>query len=100
MTAHMFRHALAQALVDTAGLKVCQDVLGHAHVSTTAASYAQVDEQAMVRALARVNVLADLAARRGASAAVGVGDDAGFAFAYDPETVRELDAAAGSERPV
>jgi integrase/recombinase XerD len=102
VTAHMFRHALAQALVDTAGLKVAQEVLGHAHVSTTAASYAQVDEQAMVRALARVNVLADLAARRNASAGangVKVGDDPGFAFAYDPETVRELDAAASSERP-
>jgi integrase/recombinase XerD len=101
VTAHMFRHALAQALVDTAGLKVAQEVLGHAHVSTTAASYAQVDEQAMVRALARVNVLADLAARRNASAGangVKVGDDPGFAFAYDPETVRELDAAASSER--
>ena len=30
VTAHMFRHALAQALVDTAGLKVAQEVLGHA----------------------------------------------------------------------
>jgi site-specific recombinase XerD len=98
VTAHMFRHALAQALVDTAGLKVAQEVLGHAHISTTAASYAHVDEQAMVRALARVNDLADLAARRSAATAGDAGRPGaapGFAFDYDAETVRELDAAAG-----
>jgi site-specific recombinase XerD len=103
VTAHMFRHALAQALVNTAGLKVAQEVLGHAHISTTAASYAHVDEQAMVRALARVNDLADLAARRRAATTGDAGRPgavAGFAFDYDAETVRELDAAAGSgERP-
>lgn len=102
VTAHMFRHALAQALVDTAGLKVAQEVLGHAPISTTAASYAHVDEQAMVRVLARVNNLADLAARRGTTTAPDGGRPgaaAGFAFDYDAETVRELDAAAGgSER--
>jgi integrase/recombinase XerD len=101
VTAHMFRHALAQALVDSAGLKVAQEVLGHSHVSTTAASYAHVDEQAMVNALARVNDLADLAARR-ATDTVGdggrAGATAGFAFDYDPETVRELDAAASAQR--
>lgn len=57
----------------------------------------------MVRALERVNVLADLAARRqdvARSKEVAVGDDPGFAFAYDAETVRELDAAAiDKERP-
>ena len=100
VTAHMFRHALAQTLVDVAGLKVCQEVLGHAHISTTAGSYAQVDEQAMVRALSRANDLTDLAARRrpaseppGASTA-----DPGFAFSYDAETVRELDAASSERR--
>ena len=103
VTAHMFRHALAQALVDTAGLKVAQEVLGHAHVSTTAASYAQVDEQAMVRALARVNDLADLAARRSVPTVAGgdrPGSLAGFAFDYDLETARELDAAASAPGPV
>jgi hypothetical protein len=72
-------------------------VLGHAHVSTTAASYAHVDEQAMVRALARVNDFADLAARRASTTAGEVGRPGampGFAFDYDPETARELDAAA------
>jgi integrase len=102
VTAHMFRHALAQALVDTAGLNVAQEVLGHAHVSTTAASYAHVDEQAMIQALARVNHLADLATYRGVPTtgeARRPGAVAGFAFDYDADTVRELDAAAaGGER--
>lgn len=101
VTAHMFRHALAQALADTAGLKVCQEVLGHAHVSTTAASYAHVDEQAMVSALQRVNALADLAARRTAPSGADAGRPGaapGFAFDYDPETARELDAAASARR--
>jgi integrase/recombinase XerD len=99
VTAHMFRHALAQALVDTAGLKVAQEVLGHAHVSTTAASYARVDEQAMVGALQRVSALADLAARRAESAHTDdgrPGASPGFGFNYDAETVRELDAAAST----
>jgi integrase/recombinase XerD len=101
VTAHMFRHALAQALVDTAGLKVAQEVLGHAHVSTTAASYARVDEQAMVRALQRVNVLADLAARRAMPTETDVGRPGavpGFAFDYDPETACELEAAASAQQ--
>ena len=61
VTAHMFRHALAQALVDTAGLKVAQEVLGHANVSTTARSYARVDEAAMVTALAAAREALDSA---------------------------------------
>jgi site-specific recombinase XerD len=52
VTAHLFRHALAQALVDTAGPKVAQEVLGHANISTTARTYCRVDEAAMVQALA------------------------------------------------
>lgn len=101
VTAHMFRHALAQALVDTAGLKVAQQVLGHAHVSTTAGSYAHVDEHAMVCALQRVSALNDLAAHRAAAGlddAGGATGSAGFAFDYDAETARELDAAASTRR--
>jgi hypothetical protein len=85
--------------VDNAGLTVAQEVLGHAHVSTTAASYARVDEQAMVRALQRVNDLADLAARRTATAQTdtdGSGAAPGFAFDYDAETACELDAVASA----
>lgn len=101
VTAHMFRHALAQALVDTAGLKVAQEVLGHAHVSTTASSYAHVDEPAMVCALQRVNALADLAAARPAATTGDgrrPGATPGFAFDYDAATARELDAAASAHR--
>jgi len=97
VTAHMFRHALAQALVDTAGLKAAQEVLGHAHIGTTSASYAHVDEQAMVSALARVNALFDLAARRATPTPTDGGRPSaapGFAFDYDADTLRELDAAA------
>ena len=53
-TAHMFRHTVAQQLVDTAGLKVAQEILGHRHVSTTAEEYAYADEKAMLAALTEV----------------------------------------------
>jgi integrase len=93
VTAHMFRHALAQALVDTAGLKVAQEVLGHAHVSTTAASYARVDEPAMVQALSRVRDLFELSAREPPCASDAPPSDA-YVFAYDENTAAALDAAA------
>ena len=92
VTAHMFRHALAQAVVDVAGLKVAQEMLGHAHISTTADTYSHVDEQAMVAAVERARDLFDLRA----------GDEArrrhagGYVFPYDPATLAELDAAADS----
>jgi integrase/recombinase XerD len=92
VTAHMFRHALAQALVDTSGLKVAQEVLGHAHIGTTAASYARVDEPAMVEALARVGDLFELSAREPPPSDANVGD--GYVFAYDPATAAALEAAA------
>jgi integrase/recombinase XerD len=93
VTAHMFRHALAQALVDTAGLKVAQEVLGHAHISTTAASYARVDEPAMVQALARVRDLFELSARERPPRSDAPTSD-GYVFDYDPATAAALDAAA------
>jgi integrase/recombinase XerD len=96
-TAHMFRHALAQALVDTAGLKVAQQVLGHANVSTTARSYARVDEAAMVAALAAAREVLDARPAKAASAAAGDDGD-GYVFAYDPETLAELDQAADQAR--
>jgi hypothetical protein len=96
VTAHMFRHALAQALVDTAGLKVAQEVLGHANVSTTARSYARVDEAAMVSALAAAREVLDAPQppdfRPGS---VLTRDEGGFVFAYDAETLAELEQAAG-----
>lgn len=100
VSAHMFRHALAQALVDTAGLKVAQEVLGHAHVATTAGTYARVDEQAMVRALAGTRDLFDLAAAAGRARTgdVGHGEAGGFVFPYATETVAELEGAITTGR--
>ena len=94
VTEHMFRHALAQALVDTAGLKVAQEVLGHAHISTTAATYARVDEPAMVRALERVADLFELSAR-GPERVTDTPIQDGYVFAYDRATAAALDAAPG-----
>ncbi|MCA1700753.1 MAG: tyrosine-type recombinase/integrase [Actinobacteria bacterium] len=93
VTAHMFRHAFAQALVEKGGLKVAQEVLGHAHLSTTAGTYARVDEQAIVAAVAQVKDLFDLeasAARNG-----DVAPQAGYVFDYDPATAAALDQASG-----
>ena len=96
VTAHMFRHALAQAVVDVAGLKVAQEMLGHAHISTTAQTYSRVDEPAMLAAVERVRDLFDLQAST-ATADSGRDDGSGgYVFAYDAATVAELDAAAES----
>ena len=92
VTAHMFRHTLAQAIVDVAGLKVAQEMLGHAHISTTADTYSHVDEQAMVAAVERVRDLFDLRAATN----LGEGTAGGYVFPYDPTTLAELDAAADS----
>jgi site-specific recombinase XerD len=53
--AHMFRHTLAQGVLETTGsLKVAQEILGHAHLSTTADLYMHVDHTAMVDAMVAV----------------------------------------------
>jgi len=90
ISAHMFRHALGQALVEEAGLEVAREVLGHAHISTTANSYARVDEDAMAAALARVAGLFDLSAREPAPP-----EEGGYLFDYDHATLAELEQAAG-----
>jgi Family of unknown function (DUF6510)/Phage integrase family len=52
---HLFRHTLAQGVLDTTGnIKVAQEILGHSHLSTTADLYLRVDQQAMVTVLERV----------------------------------------------
>jgi integrase len=94
VTAHMFRHALAQAVVDVAGLKVAQEMLGHAHISTTADTYSHIDEQAMVAAVERVRDLFDLRA----ATKPGDGTAGGYVFPYDPSTLAELDAVADTGR--
>jgi integrase/recombinase XerD len=98
VNAHMFRHTLAQVLVERCGLKVAQEVLGHSHLSTTADAYTRVDQAALVRALEHANAAVDRAARlaseRGTAA---VGD--GYVFGYDAVTLAALEAIAVEERP-
>ena len=78
----MFRHALAQALVDVAGLKVAQEMLGHAHISTTADTYSHVDEQAMVAAVERVHGTCSICAPRRSPATA---PPAGTCFRMTPQ---------------
>jgi integrase len=89
VTAHMFRHGLAQRVYETAGVKAAQEILGHKHVSTTGDAYAHVDQQAMVAAIAEVE-----ARRRTRVAAPPeqVRAEQRYAFAYDPSTIGELEA--------
>src|SRR3989442_1322154 len=54
VNAHMFRHTLAQALVDQGRLKVAQELLGHQHLETTADVYASTDHHALAQALSAV----------------------------------------------
>jgi hypothetical protein len=73
-------------------LKVAQEMLGHAHISTTTNTYSHVDEQAMVAAVERARDLFDL----GAATPRGDGTAGGYVFPYDPTALAELDAAANS----
>lgn len=84
--AHLFRHTLAQALMETGGLKVAQEILGHRHLSTTADTYARVDEAALVAAVAT-------ARQRQSVGSARVGDRGAerFVFPYDAVTVRVLE---------
>jgi site-specific recombinase XerD len=89
VTAHMFRHGLAQQVYEMAGVKVAQEILGHKHVSTTADTYAHVDQQAMVAAIAEVE------ARRRTRIATPPElrrVEQRYAFAYDRSTIAELEA--------
>lgn len=89
----MLRHTLAQALVETSGLKVAQEVLGHRHLSTTADAYTRVDLAAMVHALEVAHAAVD----RGTEAARVSGAAGGYVFAYDAVTIAELDRVAVDE---
>ncbi|HZD22326.1 MAG TPA: tyrosine-type recombinase/integrase [Acidimicrobiia bacterium] len=90
VNAHMFRHALAEAVVATSGLKVAQEILGHRHIGTTADTYVHVDQEAMVEAMNRAKTWSDVSASQPPTDS----GDAAFVFAYDPVTVAELDAVA------
>lgn len=87
-TAHMFRHTVATAVVESSGVAAAQQLLGHRHVGTTVDTYAHVDREAMVRAVAAVE--AQVCARFREIAAGRVE----YVFHYDPRTIEELEAVA------
>ncbi len=95
VTAHMFRHTVASEVVATSGVAAAQELLGHRHIATTVDTYAHVDQQALVEAVAGVERQAELAveaARRGPGGSGGVG--ARYVFHYDSRTLSELDSVA------
>jgi len=86
---HLFRHTLAQGVLDTTGnIKVAQEILGHSHLSTTADLYMRVDQHAIVSALVATKIHGERAVtkkRRSSSVAVE------YVFAYDAATIAELE---------
>jgi site-specific recombinase XerD len=93
--AHMFRHLVAQTVLEVTGnLKAAQDLLGHAHISTTADLYMHADQAAMVSAVAAVRFSLD----REAVPLVSKPPAAPlrYAFPYDAITIEELDSAIAS----
>ncbi len=93
--AHMFRHLLAQTVLEVTGnLKAAQDLLGHAHISTTADLYMHADQTAMVNAVAAVKFSLDKEAIP--ADAKSTAPASKYAFSYDPTTIEELDKAVAS----
>jgi integrase/recombinase XerD len=99
VNAHMFRHTLAQVLVDSCGLKVAQEVLGHRHLSTTADAYTRVDQAALVRALEHANAAVDRAARVASERGGAADGEGGYVFGYDAATLVALESLAVDEHP-
>jgi integrase len=95
--AHMFRHTLAQGVLETTGnLKVAQEILGHAHLSTTADLYMHVDYAAMVDAVVAVKIASDR--ERNSHAEPIMVRSERYAFPYDDITLDELEKAATQSR--
>jgi integrase/recombinase XerD len=86
---HLFRHTLAQGVLDTTGnIKVAQEILGHSHLTTTTDLYMKVDQNAMISALAQAKASSDRFMRSASSLPATQ-----YAFAYDDETILELERA-------
>lgn len=87
---HMFRHTLAQAVLETTGnLKVAQEILGHAQMTTTADLYMHVDESAIVKALATVKSAFDQTNDQAGGSQQTMAER--YAFGYDEVTILELE---------
>jgi hypothetical protein len=94
---HLFRHTLAQGVLDLTGnLKVAQEILGHAHISTTADIYTRVDPVSLVTALAAVkssfNATSD-------PTVPAHSEERRYVFAYDADTIAELEDAMNNQLP-
>lgn len=96
VTAHMFRHTVASEVVATSGVAAAQELLGHRHIATTVDTYAHVDQQALVAAVAGIERHARAAAEAAhqAKETGRPGAGAQYVFHYDPRTLIELDAVA------
>ncbi|MGA2348703.1 MAG: hypothetical protein ABSF93_22025, partial [Candidatus Sulfotelmatobacter sp.] len=82
---------LAQGVLDTTGnIKVAQEILGHSHLSTTADLYLRVDQHAMVTALAAAKSSTEQAKKHHSWPSARA---AQYVFAYDDETISELERA-------
>ena len=83
--AHMFRHTLAQDLVDNGSLHVAQGMLGHSSIATTADRYSRTSEAVMVAAMADAAGRAERRLHR-------IEGGGGWVFPYDARTIEVLDA--------
>ncbi len=82
---HLFRHTLAQAVLETTGnIKVAQEILGHSHLSTTADQYLRVDQHAMVTALVAAKSSTERTTKQHSRPSAKA---AQYAFTYDDETI-------------
>jgi integrase/recombinase XerD len=85
---HLFRHTLAQGVLDLTGnLKIAQELLGHAHISTTGDLYTRVDALSLVKAVSAVKASSDGPAGPSSSPTQA----ARYAFPYDADTIAELE---------
>jgi hypothetical protein len=86
---HLFRHTLAQGVLDTTGnIKVAQEILGHSHLSTTADLCLHVDHHAMVTALVTAQSNTKRTTEQRPRPPVKT---AQYDFDYDDETIAELE---------
>jgi integrase/recombinase XerD len=85
---HLFRHTLAQGVLDLTGnLKIAQELLGHAHISTTGDLYTRVDASSLVKAVSAVKASSDGLTGPSSSPTQA----ARYAFPYDADTIAELE---------
>lgn len=79
-------------LETTGNLKVAQEILGHAHLSTTADLYMHVDYAAMVDAIVAARTASDR--QRNPEGKPSVPFPERYAFPYDEITLEELEKVA------